>query len=558
MLKKLKPRYYSLLVLFAIVVLETTAIAVDRVLAKSEVTAFEVNAPFKNNALLENFKAAEAKNSPASVFLAKANLSAPRNVCENQIVKKSFTQACEAQKIAKVEPGKLPVQNTPVVFRPPSHWINFKVAKGDSLASIASRFGLASKEILEANGIADQKSLKAGQVVKIPADSSKKMYYNVKAGDSLSKIAARFGLSLVDIVSRNHLASHNLSENQKIEIPVKTIVKNVEIPHSGNSASTNNLEMLHTPSLSFVNQDLAKVSFAPMQTSLQMVKKPGIEIASDPLNPPKLVIERTTSTKKTGTSVKPELLSEPLKTFSGSSAEIRANRGFSASTKGRIDESKLVIHTVKNGDTLVKVAKQYDTTVTEIMCQNRLPSASLKPGQKINVPASKRYFRVMQVSTHRNTSNAKVYLPVRGRLSDAYGWRNHPVWHRRLFHAGIDLAAPYGSPIYSSMAGTVVYAGWRSGYGKLIVVRHANGYSTRYGHCSAIKVFCGQPVRAGQVIGGVGCTGTATGNHLHFEIRKNGQTLNPEIALGLRSQVSRVKSYPKKRKTYYWKKSSKH
>ncbi|MDD2998435.1 MAG: M23 family metallopeptidase, partial [Candidatus Riflebacteria bacterium] len=75
--------------------------------------------------------------------------------------------------------------------------------------------------------------------------------------------------------------------------------------------------------------------------------------------------------------------------------------------------------------------------------------------------------------------------------------------------------------------GRVIYAGRRSGYGNLVIVSHANGYSTRYAHCSRILVKKGQQVKAGQLIARVGATGVATGNHLHFELRKNGKTQNP-------------------------------
>ncbi|MFA6749234.1 MAG: M23 family metallopeptidase, partial [Candidatus Riflebacteria bacterium] len=92
---------------------------------------------------------------------------------------------------------------------------------------------------------------------------------------------------------------------------------------------------------------------------------------------------------------------------------------------------------------------------------------------------------------------------------------------------GIDIAAPKGTPILAATNGKVIYAGRRSGYGNLIIVSHANGYSTRYAHCSSIIARKGQQVKAGQIIGRVGATGVATGNHLHFEVRKNGKTLNP-------------------------------
>lgn len=99
-------------------------------------------------------------------------------------------------------------------------------------------------------------------------------------------------------------------------------------------------------------------------------------------------------------------------------------------------------------------------------------------------------------------------------------------------HSGLDLAAPTGTAIYAAASGTVVYAatsgGGYSGYGKLIKIDHGNGVQTWYAHCSSILVSSGQTVSAGQQIGRVGSTGYATGPHLHFEVRINGKTYNPQ------------------------------
>ena len=99
-------------------------------------------------------------------------------------------------------------------------------------------------------------------------------------------------------------------------------------------------------------------------------------------------------------------------------------------------------------------------------------------------------------------------------------------------HSGLDLAAPTGTAIYAAASGTVVYAatstGGYSGYGKLIKIDHGNGVQTWYAHCSSILVSSGQTVTAGQQIGKVGSTGYATGPHLHFEVRIDGKTYNPQ------------------------------
>jgi murein DD-endopeptidase MepM/ murein hydrolase activator NlpD len=94
-------------------------------------------------------------------------------------------------------------------------------------------------------------------------------------------------------------------------------------------------------------------------------------------------------------------------------------------------------------------------------------------------------------------------------------------------HAGVDLAAPQGSPVAAAMAGRVAVAGWSGGYGNLVVVDHGNGVETRYAHLSSIRVGVGQQLGQGQILGLVGSTGRSTGPHLHYELRQNGRPLNP-------------------------------
>lgn len=99
-------------------------------------------------------------------------------------------------------------------------------------------------------------------------------------------------------------------------------------------------------------------------------------------------------------------------------------------------------------------------------------------------------------------------------------------------HNGVDLAGAQGAPIYAYMAGTVVFSGWDStGYGYCVKINHGNGLVTIYAHASALYVYAGQYVSAGQTIAGVGSTGWSTGNHLHFEVRSNGVPVNPWVYL---------------------------
>ena len=96
-----------------------------------------------------------------------------------------------------------------------------------------------------------------------------------------------------------------------------------------------------------------------------------------------------------------------------------------------------------------------------------------------------------------------------------------------MMHEGLDIAANPGTPVVAPADGMVTYAGYDAGYGKLIVIDHGYGVETRYGHNSEIQVAVGQKVRHGQRIAAVGSTGRSTGPHLHYEVRVNGQPIDP-------------------------------
>jgi len=112
-------------------------------------------------------------------------------------------------------------------------------------------------------------------------------------------------------------------------------------------------------------------------------------------------------------------------------------------------------------------------------------------------------------------------------LTSSFGLREHPLLGVMRAHTGIDLAAPLGSPIFATSDGTVSTADWRGGYGLLVSLDHGGGVQTRYGHMSRLNVVAGERVHKGDVIGYVGSTGLSTGPHLHYEIRINGQAINP-------------------------------
>ena len=117
------------------------------------------------------------------------------------------------------------------------------------------------------------------------------------------------------------------------------------------------------------------------------------------------------------------------------------------------------------------------------------------------------------------------------RISSPFGERVHPVYGKKHFHKGIDLASPNGTPIYATADGIVAFAGVCNGYGNFIKLNHQNGYKTGYAHMSKMTVKTNDKVKKGDLIGYVGSTGTSTGNHLHYEVYYNDQLTDPAKTL---------------------------
>ncbi len=131
----------------------------------------------------------------------------------------------------------------------------------------------------------------------------------------------------------------------------------------------------------------------------------------------------------------------------------------------------------------------------------------------------------------RSAPQAGYVTPVEGQVSSSYGPREM-AGRDAHHHDGVDIAAPEGTPIRAAKAGRVSFAGEKGGYGNTVVLTHSDGSETLYAHASALLVEAGSVVRAGQTIAEVGSTGRSTGPHLHFELRKGGQPVDPAEALG--------------------------
>jgi len=133
-----------------------------------------------------------------------------------------------------------------------------------------------------------------------------------------------------------------------------------------------------------------------------------------------------------------------------------------------------------------------------------------------------------------NIAYTPLGMPYHGRITSTFGHRENPFGGANVeTHKGLDIAAPFGSPVKAMAKGTVEFAGLRGGFGNCIMIKHGNGFETLYGHLSKILVQVGQQINIGDQIGRVGSTGRSTGPHLHYEIHRYGEKINPQSFLTL-------------------------
>jgi murein DD-endopeptidase MepM/ murein hydrolase activator NlpD len=146
---------------------------------------------------------------------------------------------------------------------------------------------------------------------------------------------------------------------------------------------------------------------------------------------------------------------------------------------------------------------------------------------------TKSYDELMSLAKQKSTMMASMpaIMPLTNKdlqtFASGFGYRVHPIYKVPKMHTGCDLTAAQGSPVYASGDGVIISSEWYGGYGNQVEVDHGFGYVTKYAHLSAFKCKKGQKVKRGQLIGLVGTTGTSVAPHLHYEVIKNGEKVNP-------------------------------
>jgi murein DD-endopeptidase MepM/ murein hydrolase activator NlpD len=195
-----------------------------------------------------------------------------------------------------------------------------------------------------------------------------------------------------------------------------------------------------------------------------------------------------------------------------------------------------VLHTVQSGETLEDISLKYRVQMNQIVGANRIINRNqMLPGKEIFIPGAKMTLKEQHkltedrgISRDITPPKTKNFIsPLKGKIVSGFGYRIHPISYKYTFHKGIDISAKYGTPVKAVMDGRVTFSGWMGGYGKLVVIKHPNGWITRYGHNSQLLVKEGDWVVGGKIIAKVGSTGRSTGNHLHFETWKGDGLVNP-------------------------------
>lgn len=218
-------------------------------------------------------------------------------------------------------------------------------------------------------------------------------------------------------------------------------------------------------------------------------------------------------------------------------ATLEADRAKVVELENKAREAQAVIQKKKDEQSAILAQAQNDKAVAEQM-QADLQASSDAIRAMLQQRAAERAAAAAAAAQAAQSSGGgsdytyvqgtgQLAWPVSGVITSGFGWREHSIFGRQIFHSGIDIGVDEGTPVHAADSGTVVYSGWMDGYGYAVVIDHGNGISTLCAHNSDLAVSEGQSVSKGTVIAYAGSTGNATGPHVHFEVRVNGDPVNP-------------------------------
>ncbi len=429
----------------------------------------------------------------------------------------------------------------------PGDEVSHVVRAGETLSGIALRYGVTVEDLVAANGLNNPNLIFVGQVLVIPRPSAAGgQIYTVRAGDTLSAIARRYGVSVSDLAAANGLSNPDaIFAGQRITIPVL----------GGSAPQVSREDMVYTLQRGDSLYRLSLIYGVPVDDLLAAndlaspnAVYPGLQIripatggaAVADASPPHATASRIYVVRPGDTLsriavqfgvtvdglVAANGITRPDRIYAGQAIVVPEAGAPARPAPARTATS----HLVRPGETLSQIALRYGVTVHSLAVANNLLNPSrIYAGMVLSIPAA------------QAGANSVRYASVgAGLCADAEVTRSGTGYFIRpthgyvisqnysASHAGIDLAVGIGTSVFAADGGTVVYAGWNPvGYGNLVVLDHGNGWRTYYAHLSKVEVSCGEWVARGTVIGAVGSTGNSTGPHLHFELLRFGVAVNP-------------------------------
>ena len=209
-------------------------------------------------------------------------------------------------------------------------------------------------------------------------------------------------------------------------------------------------------------------------------------------------------------------------------AAIEAKKVEIEKEKARLDELASQAQKVQD-EMKVKKAEQQ-----RVLAHARTQQDAAKQMEADLIARSNEIRQIIQSRMQQNSGSDQIVhgsgtfiWPCNGPITSPFGYRTHPIFGTTIYHSGIDIGVDYNTPIHAADGGTVILAGWCGGYGNAVIIDHGNGLQTLYGHNTSVAVSEGQTVSQGQVIAYSGSTGYSTGPHCHFEVRRNGEAVDP-------------------------------
>ena len=215
--------------------------------------------------------------------------------------------------------------------------------------------------------------------------------------------------------------------------------------------------------------------------------------------------------------------------------QIKADKKLIEENKVLLEQRRTDLQTLKKGQenslaSLDKMLAEKTRLSEKLKNDEAYMEKAYKELDQTSKEVEEKIRKIQEENARKQMYSGIFHWPIPGYTycSSDYGPRTHPVTKVvNSFHSGVDFPAPKGTRIEAAANGVVIYSGWLGAYGNAVIIDHGGGISTLYGHMSKITMKLDQEVKAGDKVGEVGTTGSSTGNHLHFEVRKNGAHVNP-------------------------------